>query len=298
MSISETGLSGWAPAKVNLYLHVGPPKSNGRHDLDSLVVFADERAADHLKAEAADTLTLEVTGPRANAAGSVEDNLVLKAARALQAASGTRQGARLTLKKWLPVAAGVGGGSSDAATALRLLTKLWGIDPAHAAALAPGLGGDVPVALSAQPALMRGEGERVTPVPALPPLAAILINPGVACPTGPVFRAHDGAGGGAGFAEINPLPAFQDAKALAAWLAQQRNDLEAPATALVPEIAETLAFLRAQPGLLLARMSGSGATCFGVFEAIAFAERAMVVQRGDAARKHWWSAACRLGAAP
>lgn len=298
MSIAETSLSGWAPAKVNLYLHVGPPKSNGRHDLDSLVVFADERAADHLKAEAADTLTLEVTGPRAGAAGSVDDNLVLKAARALQAASGTRQGARLTLKKWLPVAAGIGGGSSDAATALRLLTELWRIDPAHAAAVAPGLGGDVPVALSGQPALMRGEGERVTPVPALPPLAAILINPGVACPTGPVFRAHDAAGGGAGFAEIDPLPAFQDAKSLALWLAQQRNDLEAPAIAMVPEIAETLAFLRAQPGLLLARMSGSGATCFALFEAIAFAERAMVVQRSDAARRHWWSAACRLGAAP
>lgn len=298
MSIAETGLSGWAPAKVNLYLHVGPPKPNGRHDLDSLVVFADERAADHLTAQAADTLSLEVTGPRADAAGSVEDNLVLKAARALQAASGTRQGARLTLQKRLPVAAGIGGGSSDAAMALRLLTELWGIDPAHAAAIAPGLGGDVPVALSGKPALMRGEGERVTPVSALPPLAAILINPGVACPTGPVFSAHDAAGGGAGFAEVDPLPAFDEAKALSRWLAQQRNDLEAPAIAMVPEIAETLAFLRAQPGLLLARMSGSGATCFALFEAIAFAERAMVVQRSDAARKHWWSAACRLGAAP
>ncbi len=298
MSIADTSLSGWAPAKVNLYLHVGPPKSNGRHDLDSLVVFADSRAADHLTAEADDTLTLEVTGPRAAAAGSVEDNLVLKAARALQAASGTRQGARLTLQKWLPVAAGIGGGSSDAAMALRLLTQLWDIDPAHAAAVAPGLGGDVPVALSGQPALMRGEGERVTPQPALPPLAAILINPGIVCPTGPVFRAHDAAGGGAGFAEIDPFPAFEDAKSLARWLAEQRNDLEAPAIAMVPEIAETLAFLRAQPGLLLARMSGSGATCFALFEAIAFAERAMVVQRSDAARKHWWSAACSLGAAP
>lgn len=298
MSIAETGLSGWAPAKVNLYLHVGPLKSNGRHDLDSLVVFADERAADHLTAEAADTLTLDVSGPRAADAGSVEDNLVLKAARALQAASGSRQGARLTLRKWLPAAAGIGGGSSDAATTLRLLTKLWNIDPAHAAAIAPGLGGDVPVALAGQPALMRGEGERVTPLPALPALSAILVNPGVPCPTGPVFRAHDEAGGGEGFAEINPLPAFDDAKDLTTWLGQQRNDLEAPAIAGVPEIADVLAFLRAQPGFLLARMSGSGATCFALFEAIAFAERAMVVLRADAARKHWWSAACRLGAAP
>ena len=298
MSIAETGLSGWAPAKVNLYLHVGPPKSNRRHNLDSLVVFADERAADHLKAEPADTLSLDVSGPRAAEAGTLEDNLVLKAARALQAASGTRQGARLTLQKWLPVAAGIGGGSSDAATALRLLTKLWDIDPAHAAALAPGLGGDVPVALSGQPALMRGEGERVTPLPSLPPLATLLINPGVPCPTGPVFCAHDAAGGGAGFAEIHPLPEFQDAKSLAAWLREQRNDLEMPAIAMVPEIAEALTFLRAQPGVLLARMSGSGATCFALFEAIAFAERAMVVLRNDAGRKHWWTAACRLGAAP
>lgn len=298
MSIAETGLSGWAPAKVNLYLHVGPPKSNGRHDLDSLVVFADSRAADHLTAEAAGTLTLEVTGPRAAAAGTLDDNLVLKAARALQAASGSRQGARLMLQKWLPVAAGIGGGSSDAATALRLLTKLWDIDPAHAAALAPGLGGDVPVALSGQPALMRGEGQRVTPAPSLPPLDALLINPGVPCPTGPVFRSHDAAGGGAGFAEIHPLPEFQDGKSLAAWLREQRNDLEMPAIAMVPEIAEALTFLRAQPGVLLARMSGSGATCFALFEAIAFAERAMVVLRNDAGRKHWWTAACRLGAAP
>jgi len=298
MSIAETGLSGWAPAKVNLYLHVGPPKSNGRHDLDSLVVFADSRAADHLTAEAADTLTLEVTGPCAAAAGTLEDNLVLKAARALKAASGTRQGARLTLQKWLPVAAGIGGGSSDAATALRLLTKLWDIDPAHAAALAPGLGGDVPVALSGEPALMRGEGGQVTPAPSLPPLAALLVNPGVPCPTGPVFRAHDAAGGGAGFAEIHPLPEFQDGKSLAAWLREQRNDLEMPAIAMVPEIAEALTFLRAQPGVLLTRMSGSGATCFALFDAIAFAERAMAVLRNDAGRKHWWTAACRLGAAP
>lgn len=298
MSIAETGLSGWAPAKVNLYLHVGPPKSNGRHDLDSLVVFADARAADHLTAEPASTLSLEVSGPRAAAAGTLEDNLVLKAARVLQAASGTRQGARLTLQKWLPVAAGIGGGSADAATALRLLTKLWDIDPAHAAALAPGLGGDVPVALSGHPALMRGEGERVTPLPSLPPLAALLINPGVPCPTGPVFRSHDAAGGGAGFAEIHPLPEFQDGKSLAAWLREQRNDLEMPAIAMVPEIAEALTFLRAQPGVLLARMSGSGATCFALFEAIAFAERAMVVLRNDAGRKHWWTAACRLGRAP
>lgn len=298
MSAAETGLSGWAPAKVNLFLHVGPPKPNGRHDLDSLVMFTGTGAADHLTIEAADSLSVSVAGPYAAAAGAGEDNLVLQAARALQAATGTRQGARLTLKKWLPVAAGIGGGSSDAATALRLLTKLWGVDPAHAAALAPGLGGDVPVALGGQPALMRGEGERVTPLPALPVLAAVLINPGIPCATGPVFQAHDAAGGGAGFAEVDAFPAFSGARALAAWLGDQRNDLEAPAIALVPEIGAVLEFLRDQPGVLLARMSGSGATCFALFEALAFAERATVVLGQQPARKHWWSAASRLGAAP
>ncbi|MFN4185759.1 MAG: 4-(cytidine 5'-diphospho)-2-C-methyl-D-erythritol kinase [Hyphomonas sp.] len=298
MSAADRSLSGWAPAKVNLYLHVGPPKSNGRHDLDSLVVFSGPSAADHLTVEAAEGLRLTVTGPYAAAAGAGEDNLVLQAARALQAVSGTRQGARLTLKKWLPVAAGIGGGSSDAATVLRLLTKLWGVDPAHADAIAPGLGGDVPVALAGQAALMRGEGERVTPLPALPAVAAVLINPGIPCATGPVFRAYDAAGGGADFSEVDPLPEFSGAKALAAWLAEQRNDLEAPAIALVPEIGAALEFLRAQPGVLLARMSGSGATCFALFEALAFAERATVTLGSEKDKAHWWSAASRLGAAP
>ncbi|ABI76728.1 4-diphosphocytidyl-2C-methyl-D-erythritol kinase [Hyphomonas neptunium ATCC 15444] len=298
MSTADKSLSGWAPAKVNLYLHVGPPKPNGRHDLESLVMFSGSGAADHLTAEPAEGLSLSVAGPFAAAAGAGDDNLVLQAARALQAASGTQQGARLSLKKWLPVAAGIGGGSSDAATALRLLTKLWALDPNHAIALAPGLGGDVPVALAGQPSLMRGEGERVTPLPALPPVYAVLVNPGVPCPTGPVFRDHDAAGGGAGFAEIDPPPEFSGPKAFAAWLGQQRNDLESPAIARVPEIGAVLEFLRAQPGVLLARMSGSGATCFALCEALAFAERATAVIAHDAHKAHWWTAASRLGAAP
>lgn len=298
MSAADTSLSGWAPAKVNLFLHVGPPKQNGRHDLDSLVVFSGTGASDHLTAELSDDLSLSVAGPFSAAAGAGDDNLVLQAARALQAASGTRKGARLILRKWLPVAAGIGGGSSDAATALRLLTKLWDIDPAHAAALAPALGGDVPVALAGGPALMRGEGERVTPLAGLPDLAAVLINPGVPCPTGPVFRAYDAAGGGAQFKEIDPLPDFSGPKALAAWLGEQRNDLEAPAISLVPEIGAALEFLRAQRGVLLARMSGSGATCFALFEALAFAERATVMLGLEKQKAHWWSTSTRLGAAP
>jgi 4-diphosphocytidyl-2-C-methyl-D-erythritol kinase len=289
-----TFLMARAPAKVNLFLHVGPVKPNGRHDLDSLVVFSDTGAGDYIKAEAADTLTLEVTGPFAANAGALQDNLVLRAAQALQAASGCTRGAEIILQKWLPVAAGIGGGSSDAAAALKLLTELWGIDPVHADNVAPSLGGDVPVALAGVPSLMRGEGERVVPVDVPLRLPALLVNPGAACPTGPVFRAYDAAGGGAGFTEIDPFPGFLDKHHLADWLGAQRNDLEAAATALVPEIGDVLAFLRAQPGVRMARMSGSGATCFALFEAVSFAERASVVLKSE--QPDWWTAPCRLGA--
>lgn len=285
-----------APAKVNLFLHVGPVKPNGRHDLDSLAVFADTRACDWLSAEPAADLRLDVAGPYGAAAGPDADNLVLRAAQALQAAGGTAAGARLQLQKWLPVAAGIGGGSSDAAAALRRLTALWGLDPVLAEAAAPGLGGDVPVALAGVPARMRGEGERVDPVALPGRLPALLVNPGVACPTGPVFRAYDAGGGGGDFGEIDPWPEFDSAQALTSWLAEQRNDLEAPAIGLVPEIGEVLDFLRAQPGVRLARMSGSGATCFALFDAIAFAERAAVAARET--RPDWWTAACTLGAVP
>ena len=291
-----TALKAFAPAKVNLFLHVGAAKPNGRHDLDSLVVFADEPASDHVTVSLADEMSLVVTGPYADESGALEDNLVLRAARALKAASGTGKFAHIALGKWLPVAAGIGGGSSDAAATLRLLTQLWEIDPAHAAAVAPGLGGDVPVALAGVPALMRGEGERVEPVRVPGRLPALLVNPGVACPTGPVFRAYDGAGGGAEFAEVDPLPDFVDRDHLTDWLGLQRNDLEAPAMEMVPEVRNVLSFLKAQPGIRLARMSGSGATCFALFDALSFAERASVVLKQEA--PGWWAAPCRLGAVP
>jgi len=291
-----TSLKALAAAKVNLFLHVGPVKPNGRHDLDSLVVFSDDHLADDLQAEPADTLTLEVNGPFAGEVGALDDNLVLRAAKALQVMSGTVRGARLTLTKRLPVAAGIGGGSSDAAAALRLLTMLWKIDPAHAEALAPSLGGDVPVALGGVPALMRGEGEQVVAAHVPPGIPALLVNPLVACPTGPVFRAFDAAGGGDDFALIDPFPDFLGRDQLTDWLGSQRNDLEGPATALVPEVGEVLAFLKAQPGVRLARMSGSGSTCFALLDAISFAERAIEVLK--VRHPGWWSAPCRLGTAP
>lgn len=284
-----------APAKVNLFLHAGPVKPNGRHDLDSLVAFAGTGAADWVKAAPAEDISLTVTGPFAGDAGPVEDNLVLRAARALQQAAGVRAGARIELQKWLPVAAGIGGGSSDAAAVLRRLTELWGVDRAHARRVAPGLGGDVPVALEGAPARMRGEGERVAPV-RLPWVSALLVNPRVACPTGPVFRAFDEDGGGADFSEIDPWPDFSSAKDLCGWLAGLRNDLEAPAIRLVPQIGEVLSLLRQQRGVLLARMSGSGATCFALFPELAEAELASIIVKQE--RPDWWVVPTRLGGEP
>lgn len=290
-------LTARAPAKVNLYLHVGPVKANGRHDLDSLVVFADSGAADGLSVSAAPVLGLEVNGPFAQNAGPAGDNLVLKAAQGVKDAAGVPNGAFFRLTKRLPVAAGIGGGSSDAAAALKLLTRLWRIDPAHAERIAPALGGDVPVALAGVPALMQGEGERVTPVPLPGRLPALLANPGIACPTGPVFAAYDAAGGGAGFTEAGALPRFVSPGELTGWLRLQRNDLEVPAIGLVPEIGQLLAWLAAQPGATLVRMSGSGATCFALFADDRGARAAAKAFARDW-RDDWpngWAAACSLG---
>ena len=280
-----------APAKVNLFLHVGPLKPNGRHDLDSLVVFAGPEAADRLTAQPSDILTLSVTGPGAAEAGAGADNLVLKAARALRAEAGVTHGAALHLEKRLPVAAGLGGGSADAAAALRLLTRLWDINPAHARDIAPSLGGDVPVALLGQPALMRGEGERVEPVTLPVPIPAVLFNPGIACPTGPVFAAFDAAGGGQDFAELGPLPGFADLDALFGWLAAQRNDLEAPALALVPKVGPATPL----PPPRLTRMSGSGATFLALYATLAAAQESADML--SAQHPEWWVRATLLGGA-
>ena len=216
-----------APAKVNLFLHVGPVQANGRHPLDSLVMFAGKEAADRLSVMISDDLSMTITGPgmtNPDYIGPIHDNLVLRAARALQAETGTDKGAAFTLEKHLPVAAGIGGGSADAAAALRLLTGLWGTDPAAARKIAPTLGGDVPVALKGHAALMQGEGERVHRAPGLPRLPALLVNPNLACPTGPIFRAYDEAGGGAGFRAFGAgtaSPACPGARRMAVRAAQR-----------------------------------------------------------------------------
>jgi 4-diphosphocytidyl-2-C-methyl-D-erythritol kinase len=235
-------------------------RHDGYHLLDSLAVFAE--LADTLAAAPAPALSLTVTGPFADAAGVGDDNLVLRAARAL--APG--RAAALTLDKRIPVAAGLGGGSADAAATLRLLSRLWHI-PIGCNPLA--LGADVPVCLASAPARMQGIGEVLVAAPALPPgLGLVIANPRLPLATPAVFAARAGA-----FDAPATLPAsFADAATLAAWLATTTNGLEAAATTLCPPIAAVRAACAALPGALFARMSGSGPTCFALFASVAAAE--------------------------
>ncbi len=269
-----------APAKVNLYLHVTGRRDDGYHLLDSLVVFPE--IGDALSAEPAETLSLLVTGPFAAKLAAGPDNLVLRAARSLAAEAGVMTGAHLTLAKHLPVASGIGGGSADAAATLRLLCRLWRLspDPAVLARLATGLGADVPVCLAGHTARMAGIGEHLERTPVLPACGIVLVNPGIAVATADVFRARRGA-----WSEPAVLPAgWDDMAVMAADLRQLRNDLEPAATALHPMIGVVLDELTAMPGCKLARMSGSGATCFGLYADAASAREAL----GQIRRPGWW----------
>ena len=259
-----------APAKLNLALHVRGQLPDGRHRLDTIFAFCVD--GDLVEAEAADALSLTTSGPFADGLG--DTNLVNEAAIALQEAAGVEADASLHLKKNLPVASGIGGGSADAAATLRLLTRLWGIDPAHALTVAPRLGSDVPACLLSLTARGGGVGDELellddatvagTPV--------LLVNPRIPLSTRDVFAGWDGVDRG-------PLGDWRDG----------RNDLEAPAMALVPEIGEQLDWLRGRDGATFVRMSGSGATCFALFDG----EGA----RDAAARDvpaHWWHLATVL----
>ena len=243
-----------APAKINLTLHVTGRRADGYHLLDSLVVFTE--AGDDLALRDGPGLSLDLTGPCAAALAPEPDNLVLRAARVMGA-----QGVAFTLDKRLPVASGMGGGSSDAAAALKLLAAR-GLPLPDTAGLMR-LGADLPVCMAAPaPARMQGLGERVTPLPGVPALWLLLVNPGQGLSTPAVFKALQ--------SRDNPpmpetLPHWPDAQALADWLTPMRNDLQAPAIALMPAIGDLLAALAAQPDCLLARMTGSGATCFGIY---------------------------------
>lgn len=266
----------FAPAKVNLALHVTGQRADGYHLLDSLVVFAD--TGDRITAEPADVLSLSITGPQAASLPESDDNLVLRAARAIGVA------ATITLEKHLPVASGIGGGSSDAAATLRALSRLSG-KPLPDAATVLSLGADVPVCLSPRAVRMTGIGETLAPFAhPLPQAWLVLVNNGQAVATPQVFKAltrRDNA-------PLHPMPRLRDTAELAAWLAMQRNDLEAPALLLLPEIARVKTALTAQQGCLIARMSGSGATCFGLFPDPLSAHAAAQAIRQ--AQPDWWVA--------
>jgi 4-diphosphocytidyl-2-C-methyl-D-erythritol kinase len=285
-----------APAKINLTLRVVGRRADGYHDIESLVVFAG--VGDTLTFAPAGALALKVDGPTAAASGTIGDNLVFKAARALaERVEGLKLG-RFALTKRLPVAAGVGGGSSDAAAALRLLARAnrIALDDARLMEAASVTGADVPVCLDPRPRMMRGIGEILSGPLALPKLPAVLVNPRVAVPTKDVFtalrehlKARQGATAGIAF-ETRARWKMSD---LVDALACEPNDLEAPAVAIAPVIAQVLADLNALKGCRLARMSGSGATCFGLFGTAPAAAAAARVLRA----KHpgWWVRATKLG---
>lgn len=274
-------LSCLAPAKINLTLHVTGRRADGYHELDSLVVFT--ALGDRVRADHAGHLSLSVSGPCRDDVPPGPENLVLRAARAMGV-----ERAALVLVKHLPVASGIGGGSSDAAAALRVLASLTGrpLPPAHVQLT---LGGDVPVCVRARPARMRGIGEVLDDTPPLPAFSLVLANPGIQCSTAEIFSRLA--------SRSNPpmpacLPTWATAQQFTAWLAGMRNDLQEPACALYPEITATLAALRAQPGCLAARMSGSGATCFGVFASdAASSDAAAAVTR---LQPGWWVRATPL----
>ncbi|MES1202925.1 MAG: 4-(cytidine 5'-diphospho)-2-C-methyl-D-erythritol kinase [Pseudomonadota bacterium] len=274
----------FAPAKINLALHVGPPRAVGRHGLASIVAFCD--AGDWIEVEEGPP-GLTVTGPFATALAGEADNLVMRAIALI--APG--RPVRVRLEKNLPVASGVGGGSADAAAALRAVRLLLDLPLSDGALarMAGMLGSDVPACVHSRAAVMRGTGEDISPI-VLPDLFAVLVNPGVPLSTAAVYRCFDERAAWGGL-DIQTPPS--DTQAVIAALGLMRNDLEAASTDLAPEVGAALAALRGLDGVRLGRMSGSGATCFGLTDNLDAARRF-----ADRLRQHhpdWWICATRLG---
>ena len=286
-------LQALAPAKVNLCLHVGPVDPSGYHPLVSLVAFAD--VGDRLTLERADRLSLTVTGPFGDALGDDPDNLVLRALRRLGEVAGIGEPRlRVVLDKRLPIAAGLGGGSSDAGAAIRLAVQLLSLDLDEAALddVASSIGADGPMCLHARSAWAEGRGDVLTPAPWLPPLHAVLVNPGAPSPTGAVYRAYDAAPLPLDARPVDPQDRSVDG--VIDWLAGLRNDLQSPAVGLTPAIGAALDAVAALPDVRLTRMSGSGATVFALFddaETASSAAARVAADHGD-----WWVQVTVLGA--
>lgn len=286
MTSGGIAVSEFAPAKINLALHVVGRRPDGYHLLDSLVVFAD--VGDRVTACASEAMRLVISGPRAEGL-EIEGNLVLKAAEALKEAAGRSSlGAALGLDKHLPVASGIGGGSSDAAAALKALDRLWDLrlGAERLAEIGLKLGADVPVCVHGTSARMTGVGEAIEPA-SLPKVPLVLANPGRPLSTAAVFAGLERRDN----EPMGPLPALRTVGDLVAWLRQCRNDLEAPACLAEPSVGAVLDALRTRPGCLLARMSGSGATCFGLFADAGAATAA--AGRLSKAHRDWWVAAAQ-----
>ena len=273
-----------APAKLNLYLHVVGRRPDGYHLLDSLVAFAT--VADRVTVAAADRPSFSVSGRYADAVPTDRSNLAWQAVEALAAAVGRRPDVTIDLAKQLPVAAGIGGGSADAAAVLRALARLWDVpagDP-RLAELAAGLGADVPACLWGRSCFVGGIGERLDPAPPLTGTPVVLVNPGVPLATPAVFKARSGAFSSTDRFAVQPAGPAE----LGAWLARRRNDLTDPACRLCPAIPRALAALQDTDGCLLARMSGSGATCFGLYAQPGQAQAAAGLLA--ARQPDWWIA--------
>lgn len=273
----------FAPAKINLTLAITGRRADGYHLLDSLFVFPD--VGDNLTISRGDDLELELRGPMcAGLAECQNDNLVIRAARALQEAAGVRSGAKFVLEKHLPLASGIGGGSADAAAALRGLNKLWGLgwSEAELAGVGAKVGADIPASIYSRPLRVTGVGEVLSPVLNIPDFGILLLNPGVAISTPEVFRQF--AGSGKAF-QADSLPIPQGREAFIEWLRGNGNMLEASAMTLTAEIGGALSVLEALPDIILSRMSGSGATCFALFPSV---EKARAAQAQLRIRDKWW----------
>lgn len=279
-------LTAFAPAKINLTLHLCGQRADGYHLLDSLVVFPG--IGDRLSARPAKGISLNISGPFSDALEADEDNLVIKAARLL-AQDNPRRGAALSLEKHLPIASGIGGGSTDCAAALAVLSRLWDVAPPSDRGLS--IGADVPVCCAAPaPQRMRGIGEKLDPLAEFPAAWIVLVNPGLAVPTGAVFS---------GVTDKSPAPGphfpkegFASFQTLSEWLRASRNDLEASAVAECPEIGTVLAALSDAP---LARMSGSGATCFALYPDRSSAETKAAALKESA---NWWVVSAPIAGTP
>lgn len=288
-------LSAFAPAKVNLFLHVGGPDGEGYHPISSLMAFAD--VGDRVMIQPSDAPVFEMSGPFGGEIPADGDNLVVRAAQAFhRRLGGPIPPYRLILEKHLPIAAGLGGGSSDAGAALKLLRDALapGLSDDDLEPLAAGLGADGAACFRGQALMAEGRGERLSSAPGLPEMNAVLVNPGAPSPTGAVYRAYDAGVHPEGAARPFMPDHLESAEEAAAWLAvATRNDLEAPAVMLEPRIGEVLDTLGEEPESLLVRMSGSGATCFALCASDIEAEG--LAERVEAMRPDWWVRRCRLG---